>query len=117
MNCRLCPVPFISPLVRRERGSLLWRRPPAHQFLLPERAPRKSPCAPAIYVIRLDGTAPPARFWALIHRIFLSGFTPRQSGRPQLEMSLSYDSAKAAEAPASEAAEAATATTTAVSPR
>jgi hypothetical protein len=53
----------------------------------------------------------------LIHRIFLSGFTPRQSGRPQLEMSLSYDSAKAAEAPASEAAEAATATTTAVSPR
>ena len=28
-----------SRLVRRERGSLLWPRPPAHQCLLPERAP------------------------------------------------------------------------------
>jgi hypothetical protein len=42
-----------GPKVRRERGSLLRRRPPAHQFLLPERAQRNVPaCFTPTYVIR-----------------------------------------------------------------
>jgi hypothetical protein len=48
----------LLPLVRRERGSLPQRRPPAHQFLLPEIAPTQiSLPVPPVYVIRvLDGS-------------------------------------------------------------